>query len=163
MEMPMLDEEEFLRLGEAHVPGETLEQRFAPVLREYARITGYQATNPIALYHHRLSLYGPPCSNCGKPLRSPKANCVGRAWLRSQFVFHESGNLMVMSSMQRYVVMFGKRYANNQDNVPHRFVPLDDTVVTFLLDRLTLWQRRNDLSVFVFVKRPYCFCLYAAL
>lgn len=44
-------------------------------LATYERITGFKETNPLALYHHRLSLYGPPCSECGKPLRTPAANC----------------------------------------------------------------------------------------
>lgn len=43
-------------------------------LATYERITGFKETNPLALYHHRLSLYGPPCSECGKPLRTPAAN-----------------------------------------------------------------------------------------
>jgi hypothetical protein len=74
-EMPMLDEDEYTQILKAHLllPGETLEERFAPFLREYERITNFHETNPNAVYHHRLSLYGPPCSTCGKPLRTPQA------------------------------------------------------------------------------------------
>ncbi|WP_341891266.1 hypothetical protein [Variovorax sp. YR752] len=43
-------------------------------LATYERISGFKETNPLALYHHRLSLYGPPCAECGKPLRTPAAN-----------------------------------------------------------------------------------------
>ena len=39
----------------------------------YESITGYRETNPNAILHHRLSLYGPPCHVCGKPLRTPAA------------------------------------------------------------------------------------------
>jgi hypothetical protein len=39
----------------------------------YERITGFKETNPNALFHHRLSIYGPPCRECGKPLRTPQA------------------------------------------------------------------------------------------
>ena len=42
-------------------------------LAEYFRITGFQETNPDALWHHRLSLFGKPCVVCGKPLRTPRA------------------------------------------------------------------------------------------
>ena len=42
-------------------------------LLAYERITGFKETNPNALYHHRLSVYGPPCHACGKPLRTPQA------------------------------------------------------------------------------------------
>ena len=46
-------------------------------LQEYKRITGFNETNVNALWHHRLSLYGPPCLTCGKPLRTPLArNCA---------------------------------------------------------------------------------------
>lgn len=40
----------------------------------YERLTGFRETNPSALWHHRASLYGPPCTSCGKPLRTPQAS-----------------------------------------------------------------------------------------
>jgi hypothetical protein len=46
---------------------------FRPVLDEYNRITGFGETNHLAVLHHALSIYGPPCSHCGKPLRTPRA------------------------------------------------------------------------------------------
>jgi hypothetical protein len=42
-------------------------------LNRYFQITGFYETNVNALWHHRLSLYGPSCSDCGKPLRTPRA------------------------------------------------------------------------------------------
>jgi hypothetical protein len=93
-EMPMLDEAEFavvaalyrdgFRLvkqieGGADHPlrGTTLQERFKPCLDAYARLTGFRESNANAVMHHRLALYGPPCSACGKPLRTPRASrCV---------------------------------------------------------------------------------------
>ncbi len=69
----MLDEGEFDLVVKAQRPGVPSEERFAPFLAEYERITGYHATNFNAVWHHRLSLLGDPCVNCGKPLRSPRA------------------------------------------------------------------------------------------
>jgi len=43
-------------------------------LRLYRELTGYGETNPSAIWHHRLSIYGPPCKRCGKPLRTPQAS-----------------------------------------------------------------------------------------
>ena len=74
--MPMLDEEEFQSLISRRDPAE-YSDGFPSLLREYERITGFHETNPNAVYHHRLSLYGRPCKVCGKPLRTPKAKlCV---------------------------------------------------------------------------------------
>ena len=39
----------------------------------YRDMTGFEETNPDALWHHRVSIFGPPCSRCGKPLRTPRA------------------------------------------------------------------------------------------
>ena len=39
----------------------------------YERLTGFHETNYLAIYHHRLSLYGAPCPQCGRLLRTPKA------------------------------------------------------------------------------------------
>ena len=86
----MLDEDEFAVVSrlysagirvikdfrEAH--GASLDQvdrrgSFRSLLDTYERMTGFRETNPDAIMHHRLSLYGPPCAQCGKPLRTPKA------------------------------------------------------------------------------------------
>ena len=76
----MLDEDEWSRvtsLLNKGPAGETREQMFGPLLREYERITGMHETNPNAVYHHRLSTYGPPCAKCGKPLRTCRAKLCG--------------------------------------------------------------------------------------
>lgn len=39
----------------------------------YSEITGISETNYLALYHHRLSLFGNECANCKHLLRTPKA------------------------------------------------------------------------------------------
>jgi hypothetical protein len=43
-------------------------------LAVYEGLTGFRESNPAALMHHRLTLYGPSCTTCGKPLRTPTAN-----------------------------------------------------------------------------------------
>jgi hypothetical protein len=49
-------------------------EQYRPILEEYRRITGQQhLTQPADLMHHRISIYGPDCSHCGKPLRTPRA------------------------------------------------------------------------------------------
>lgn len=81
IEMPMLDEDEYARVQRARgnrSSGKSLrESLHGSVLDEYERITGYRETNPNAIFHHRLSLYGPPCEKCGRPLRTPQAKLCG--------------------------------------------------------------------------------------
>jgi hypothetical protein len=80
MEVPMLDDDEFksaMSLRGTGTGADLLERQFGPVLREYERITGFHETNINAFYHHVASLYGPPCQNCGKPLRTPRAKVCG--------------------------------------------------------------------------------------
>ncbi len=55
----------------------------ARALAVYEDLTGFRETNVNALFHHRLSLYGPPCGKCGKPLRTPQARyCAMCDWVR---------------------------------------------------------------------------------
>src|ERR1700730_3805530 len=79
MDVPMLDDDEFKRVlsFKGTGAGDLWEREFGPVLQEYERITGFNETNINAFYHHVISLYGPPCSNCGKTLRSPRAKLCG--------------------------------------------------------------------------------------
>ena len=90
MDIPMLDEEEWQQVAQSLGEGDhsrkrfrkkhglpleavSPEDHFLPALRAYERITGFAETNPSALFHHRIALYGPPCHACGKPLRTPEA------------------------------------------------------------------------------------------
>jgi hypothetical protein len=51
-----------------------LRARLASIVGEYHQVTGFPETNANAIMHHRISLYGPPCTVCGKPLRTPRAS-----------------------------------------------------------------------------------------
>jgi hypothetical protein len=89
MEIPMLDDREWESVGAAltnsvqaiktyrethNVPlSQAKTETFWEALALYREITGFAETNPNALWHHRIALYGPPCRSCGKPLRTPVA------------------------------------------------------------------------------------------
>jgi len=49
-------------------------------LREYERITGFHETNPMAPYHHKVWMYGPPASTVGSRCGRRRRRCVRRAW-----------------------------------------------------------------------------------
>jgi hypothetical protein len=93
MDIPMLDESEWAQVGallenpvqtiktyrqEHQVSlNEARKEAFWEVLALYRELTGFPESNVDALWHHRISLYGPPCRECGKPLRTPVARrCV---------------------------------------------------------------------------------------
>jgi hypothetical protein len=77
MEIPMLDDNEGryvlepMRLNEQQNRDIASAKRL--VLQRYFEVTGFQETNANAIWHHQVSQYGPPCQNCGKPLRTPRA------------------------------------------------------------------------------------------
>lgn len=79
MEVPMLDEEEYtvawkLYTDAFQAKGKTRYERFKPLLDYYKEVTGFEESEPNAIMHHRISQYGPPCGNCGKPYRTPQAS-----------------------------------------------------------------------------------------
>jgi len=90
MDLPMLTEEEWCRVEPHLMNGidqiklyrelhscslaEATAKGFGQeALAIYTEITGFPEANANALFHHRLSVYGPPCHACGKPLRTPQA------------------------------------------------------------------------------------------
>lgn len=90
-EMPMLDEEEFAewhkvlractedvkahrRRFDATLDESPVDQILAPARKKYEELTGMADCHQNAIHHHRISLYGPPCSSCRKVLRTPTAS-----------------------------------------------------------------------------------------
>ncbi len=50
---------------------------YRPVQDAYARMTGVVGVEPQHMLTHRLAAFGPPCTYCGRPLRTPTAtSCV---------------------------------------------------------------------------------------
>ena len=93
-EMPILDEDEYAEIArlykestlavkeyrrrwDASLADTPLSELFAPVCAEFERITGVKEPSENTIMHHRISLYGPPCKRCHKPLRSPNARICG--------------------------------------------------------------------------------------
>ncbi len=68
MDIPMLNEVEWRAIA----PFMSLASQ-PEALKSYQELTGREETNFNSLWHHRISLYGPSCTYCGKPLRTPKA------------------------------------------------------------------------------------------
>ena len=93
--VPMLDELEwelihplltaYLRAIQAYreLHGTTLDEALKTVRTDAAcaksrELTGFAETNVNAIHHHRRSLYGPKCTQCGELLRTPRSRrCVG--------------------------------------------------------------------------------------
>ncbi len=53
--------------------GDVLNQFETPACKKFYKMTGYKISDPNAIWHHRNSLLGNDCKNCGKPLRTPQA------------------------------------------------------------------------------------------
>jgi len=101
-DVPMLDDDEWAVLVEAHRSGSDEASRMAVIERErverglaaplplradatpaqrklrhlsvgYEMFTGVAESDPNLVWHHVVSQYGPPCVRCGKPLRNAGA------------------------------------------------------------------------------------------
>jgi hypothetical protein len=61
-----------------------LDEIFLPVREAYEKMTGYKNMHHDAIMHHELSLLGPDCLNCAKPLRTPAAKlCPECGWKKN--------------------------------------------------------------------------------
>src|SRR5882672_1413449 len=86
-DVPMLDEVEWqavaallgpgaaagerLRHARGASPADTQKNIFSHLaLAKYEQLAGVRETDLNVVLHHRASLYGPPCTRCGKPLRT---------------------------------------------------------------------------------------------
>ena len=69
----MLDETEWERVHALYLEDRSGRRAVA----EYEAITGFEETNPLALFHHRVALYGPPCHAGKRPLRTLQARLCG--------------------------------------------------------------------------------------
>jgi len=96
MEVPMLNTEEYLIASKLYRSGfekgkcnMTRAQRFKDLLDYHHELTGIKVNNPNAIMHHHVDLYGPPCENCSKPYRTPKAAfCAACGHKRPVHVIH---------------------------------------------------------------------------
>jgi len=84
--MPMLDEDEWALVETEWKNGfntykGSIDERFRPMRDLFKEITAFHETNQLAIMHHRVSLYGDLCGQCGKPLRTPQAAfCAACGW-----------------------------------------------------------------------------------
>lgn len=79
MEVPMLNKEESEIASKLLAQGfeeakksmkAPLNNNFKKLLDYYKELTGFEETNPNAIMHHFIDLYGPDCENCGRPYRT---------------------------------------------------------------------------------------------
>lgn len=73
MDVPMLEETDWQQIGPL------MSQASNPAVAEraldlYYRLTGFRETNINAIWHHKTNEHGPPCRECGKPLRTDRAS-----------------------------------------------------------------------------------------
>lgn len=80
MEVPMLDDNEYMKAGELYsqclrdrTSFPSMEERFKPLFDYYEELTGWKETVANAIMHHQISQYGSLCEKCGKPYRTKKA------------------------------------------------------------------------------------------
>ncbi len=81
-DIPMLDEIEWERMSPLLSSTQDPDAR-QKALDLYYAITGVRETNHLAIWHHRTSLYGPPCAKCNNPYRTPEASFCAACGFKS--------------------------------------------------------------------------------
>lgn len=96
-------EEEARRRGRVLLPMTLtgIERVQQPILEMYRLLTGFVETNPAAVWHHLEELYGPPCPQCRKPLRTPEARFCAACGFGQQGIHARLAPLL-----QRYPALF---------------------------------------------------------
>lgn len=72
--VPMLEKEEWEQVWD--IIRDSAQRKYdprPPALAAYQRFTGFKETDFNNLFRHRVSIYGSPCTRCGKVLRTPVA------------------------------------------------------------------------------------------
>lgn len=81
MEVPMMDETEFLRAEELYRKiFSSRDLKGTELVTYHYELTGVYIGVPNAIIHHRIASYGPPCELCGKPYRTPQARFCAACW-----------------------------------------------------------------------------------
>jgi hypothetical protein len=77
--VPMLDDAEFEKVvsAKSRHHGGGIRDGLNAALEVFNELTGANETNVNAIWHHCLSMYGPRCQSCGKPLRTLQAKLCG--------------------------------------------------------------------------------------
>src|SRR5438552_16265321 len=92
-DVPMLDEGEFPEIERAYRESmrasfakrelqDAKEKAVTTAQAVYERLTHTTGVDKWDVLQHRISLYGPPCRACGKPLRTPQARLCAACWTR---------------------------------------------------------------------------------
>lgn len=103
MEIPMLNEDEYLIAHKLYgkgfqnrKSGKERKLSFKELLDYYKEITGIEETEPNAVMHHRIALYGADCPNCKKSLRTKNARyCAECGFGKEDFISQETEPLMI--------------------------------------------------------------------
>lgn len=109
MEIPMLDEGEWREIAPL-LSKSFDENQKRSALNLYERMTGFRETNINAIWHHRIADYGPPCTECGKPLRTPRANLcaacgAGKKRAEREAAEERSSRFLEMTAEQEFEAM----------------------------------------------------------
>jgi hypothetical protein len=120
--------------------GNTMKERFKPLIDYYKEITGEEYTNPNAIIHHIVEIYGPQCEKCGKPYRTSKARfCAG------------CGNERDMKEIVELVNELINELKSILNTIKEKINDKSDLICTSFYTALEL---RNEIDRFIFELQP---------